>query len=46
MHRKLIYRTDVGQTSTRLDAVVQIAEALGMAITELVNIPSGPGRSW
>jgi transcriptional regulator with XRE-family HTH domain len=36
--RKLIYRTELGQTSPRLDAVVQIADALGLPLAELVDI--------
>lgn len=34
--RKLIYRTELGQTSPRLDAVVQIADALGVKASELL----------
>jgi DNA-binding XRE family transcriptional regulator len=42
--RKLIYRTELGQTSPRLDAVVQIAEALGLTVGDLVNPSTGPRR--
>lgn len=34
--RKLIYRTELGQTSPRLDAVVQIADALGVKPSRLL----------
>jgi transcriptional regulator with XRE-family HTH domain len=34
--RKLIYRTELGQTSPRLDAVMQIAEALGVQPSTLL----------
>lgn len=34
--RKLIYRTELGQTSPRLDAVVQIADALGVKPSKLL----------
>jgi transcriptional regulator with XRE-family HTH domain len=34
--RKLIYRTELGQTSPRLDAVVQIAESLGVQPSSLM----------
>ena len=37
--RKLIYRTELGQTSPRLDALVLIAKALGVDLAILV----GPG---
>ncbi|HEY2296117.1 MAG TPA: helix-turn-helix transcriptional regulator [Jatrophihabitans sp.] len=40
--RKLIYRTELGQTSPRLDAVVQIATALGIAVRDLM--PADPLR--
>lgn len=33
--RKLIYRTELGQTSPRLDAVVMIADALDVSVAEL-----------
>ena len=34
--RKLIYRTELGQTSPRLDAVVRIADALGVEPSSLL----------
>ncbi|MFT4294646.1 MAG: helix-turn-helix transcriptional regulator [Micropruina sp.] len=34
--RKLIYRTELGQTSPRLDAVVKLADALGLDPAELL----------
>lgn len=34
--RKLIYRTELGQTSPRVDAVVQIADALGIRPSALL----------
>jgi transcriptional regulator with XRE-family HTH domain len=43
--RKLIYRTELGQTSPRLDAVVQIADALKIAVTDLVDPPKTARRS-
>lgn len=36
--RKLIYRTELAQTSPRFDAVVQIADALGIAVSELLPV--------
>jgi transcriptional regulator with XRE-family HTH domain len=42
--RKLIYRTELGQTSPRLDAVVLIADALGTALTDLLNAPKRAKR--
>ena len=42
--RKLIYRTELGQTSPRLDAVVQIANALGVTLAELVSPPKTDRR--
>jgi transcriptional regulator with XRE-family HTH domain len=43
--RKLIYRTELGQTSPRLDAVVQIADALGIGITDLMDPPKPTRRT-
>jgi transcriptional regulator with XRE-family HTH domain len=43
--RKLIYPTELGQTSPRLDAVVQIADALGITVTDLVNPPKSSSRA-
>lgn len=37
--RKLIYRTELGQTSPRLDVVVQIAAALDVELAALVTPP-------
>jgi transcriptional regulator with XRE-family HTH domain len=34
--RKLIYRTELGQTSPRLDVVVQLADALDTDVTRLL----------
>ena len=34
--RKLIYRTELGQTSPRLDAVVQLADALAVPPASLL----------
>lgn len=36
--RKLVYRTELGQTSPRLDAVVHIARALGVSPSELLAV--------
>jgi transcriptional regulator with XRE-family HTH domain len=36
LDRKLIYRTELGQTSPRLDALVQIADALGVKPAKLL----------
>jgi len=41
--RKLIYRTELGQTSPRLDAVAQIADALQVDLAALVG-PGLPAR--
>lgn len=35
--RKLVYRTELGQTSPRLDAVVGIADALGVTPSDLLR---------
>jgi transcriptional regulator with XRE-family HTH domain len=37
--RKLIYRTELGQTSPRLDAVIQLADALSVTAAELLTLP-------
>jgi transcriptional regulator with XRE-family HTH domain len=42
--RKLIYRTELGQTSPRLDAVALIAEALGVDLSDLVGTGLPPRR--
>lgn len=34
--RKLIYRTELGQTSPRVDALVQVADALGVDPADLL----------
>jgi transcriptional regulator with XRE-family HTH domain len=36
LDRKLIYRTELGHTSPRLDAVVQIADVLGVSPKDLM----------
>jgi transcriptional regulator with XRE-family HTH domain len=36
LDRKMIYRTELGQTSPRLDAVVLLADALGVDICRLL----------
>lgn len=36
LDRKLVYRTELGQTSPRVDAVVAIAMALGVPVRELM----------
>jgi transcriptional regulator with XRE-family HTH domain len=38
LDRKLIYRTELGQTSPRLDAVVAISGALDLDIATLVSV--------
>ena len=42
--RKLVYRTELGQTSPRLDAVALIAEALQVEIGDLVGEGLRPRR--
>jgi transcriptional regulator with XRE-family HTH domain len=42
LDRKVIYRTELGQTSPRLDAVVQIAAALSVQPSALLpRMPTG-----